>query len=418
MGGAVQEGARRALTGASLDPMELLLTPANARALAARLSEMRGAAMKIGQLLSMEASQLLPRELSAALGMLRADAHQMPMSQLVDVLGREYGRGWEQRFRRFSFTPLAAASIGQVHRAQTRDGRDLALKVQYPGVARSIDSDIDNLAMLLRLLVPRGLDIAPLLAEAKAQLQREADYRLEAEMLRHYAQLLGTDPDFIVPGVHSDLSTDHILAMDYIEGEPIDALAVGSSQEILDRAGTRLVRLLLREMFAFGFMQTDPNFANFLHATASGRIALLDLGAARPLATELVQGYALLAEALLHGRLDLVPAAAERLGYLREQDSAAERQAMTDLMWLASEPIRSAGPYDFAASTLAARVSDRAQDLFLRQGFTTTPPPSTMFIHRKVVGIFFLCARLGARVDVSALLREALAETGDEASTA
>jgi predicted unusual protein kinase regulating ubiquinone biosynthesis (AarF/ABC1/UbiB family) len=130
-------------------------------------------AMKMGQMLSMESADILPREFTDALATLRDSANRMPRSQVRGVLGREYGKGWEARFETFDYEPAAAASIGQVHRARTRDGRDLALKIQYPGVARSIDSDVDNMALFLRLanILPIEMDISGIVAEVKRQLR-------------------------------------------------------------------------------------------------------------------------------------------------------------------------------------------------------------------------------------------------------
>jgi predicted unusual protein kinase regulating ubiquinone biosynthesis (AarF/ABC1/UbiB family) len=143
-GGVVGEGLRQLGSGNRPKAADLLLTPANARRLAERLAEMRGAAMKLGQLLSMEAGDVIPDPLPEILSRLREQANPMPLGQVADVLDAAWGEGWKNRFRRFHFTPLAAASIGQVHEAETKDGRRLAIKIQYPGIARSIDSDLDN----------------------------------------------------------------------------------------------------------------------------------------------------------------------------------------------------------------------------------------------------------------------------------
>ncbi len=149
--GGVAEGVRR-LTGVTPeDAVNMFLTAANAQKLAKRLAGMRGAAMKMGQILSMEGVDILPAEFSDALAILRDSANTMPDSQIRRVLGREYGKGWEAKFRHFDYEPIAAASIGQVHRVTAKNGRDLALKIQYPGVAKSINSDVDNMAMFLRI---------------------------------------------------------------------------------------------------------------------------------------------------------------------------------------------------------------------------------------------------------------------------
>ena len=150
-GGMLDEGARQWAQGKRPALSQLLLTSGNVHRVVEQLSQLRGAARKVGQLLSMDAGDLLPREFSEILSRLRCDAHPLPMSQLVAVLNESWGKGWEGRFERFSFTPLAAASIGQVHAAKDKDGQRLAIKVQYPGVRESISSDVDNVATLLRM---------------------------------------------------------------------------------------------------------------------------------------------------------------------------------------------------------------------------------------------------------------------------
>ena len=182
--GAAAEALKRFARGDTSSAGEALLSASNARRLAARLAKLRGAAMKIGQLVSLQGEDLLPPEFAEALAVLRAQASPMPLPQLRRMLGREYGKGWERKFATFDDEPVAAASIGQVHRATTPDGRDLALKIQYPGVARSIASDVDNVAALLRLfhLLPPGFDVGSMAAEAKRQLSQEADYVSEGAL--------------------------------------------------------------------------------------------------------------------------------------------------------------------------------------------------------------------------------------------
>ena len=262
-GGMLAEGARRLAAGERPQLSDMLLTPGNALRLTEQLSKLRGAAMKLGQMISLDAGDLLPAELTAILARLRDAAHYMPPSQLNQVLIGEWGKDWRKRFARFEATPIAAASIGQVHRATLPDGRVVAIKVQYPGVAASIDADVDNVATLLRLstLLPDSLDIAPLLAEAKQQLREETDYLREAEQMRRYGALLAGNPAFVVPAPVPELSGERVLAMDFIPGAPIDTLE-GADQATRDAAMGALLGLVLRELFEFGFMQTDPNFAN------------------------------------------------------------------------------------------------------------------------------------------------------------
>ena len=219
---ALLEGARQVGRGERPELRDLVLTPANARRVADELARMRGAAMKLGQLISMDAGGVLPRELTQIMVRLRAEADFMPPRQLKSVLTRAWGPDWHRRFHRFDVRPIAAASIGQVHRARTEDGRDLAIKAQYPGVARSIDSDIDNVVALFRLsgLAPPAMDLDPLVAEAKRQLREEADYVQEARNLRRYGALISDEAGFALPEVDDALSTETVLAMSFVRGDP------------------------------------------------------------------------------------------------------------------------------------------------------------------------------------------------------
>lgn len=387
-------------------PDLLALSPADGRRLAERLSRMRGAAMKIGQLLSMNGKDLLPPEFVELLAPLRQAAHVMPFGQIVGVLEREYGRDWNKRFRRFEFTPVAAASIGQVHRAETRDGRRLAIKVQYPGVKESIDSDIDNLSALVRLfgLGPAGIELTPLLEEARRQLHREADYGAEAASMETYGALIGVDPVLQVPAVQPDFCTPSLLAMDFADGVPIDRLASEpQTRAVRDLVATALSRLMLRELFEFGLVQTDPNFANYLYDERDGRILLLDFGAARPVRASLAERYRTLARAAIDLDRNRVREAAVAIGFLGADDTPTHMEGLVDLILLAAEPLRHRGDYDFGASDLFLRANDLGQDLVFRRGFKRTPPTETAFLHRKFVGSFMLCARLRARINVGAI---------------
>ena len=414
--GGVAEGVRR-VTGIEVEAeaRNLLLTGANAKRLAKRLSSMRGAAMKLGQLLSLEGEDLLPAEVAQALSVLRADGDAMPVAQLHRVLGQAYGKGWQERFQEFDEDPIAAASIGQVHRAVTRDGRRIVLKIQYPGIARSIHSDVDNLASALRLtrLLPGEIELDEILAEAQRQLRLEADYLEEAESLKRYGELLGSAPEFVVPDVHADLTTRHVLAMDHLPGRPLeDVCGAEHSQERRDRAATALLGLLLRELFEFRFVQTDPNFANYLWLPDTDQIGLLDLGAAREVNPELSRNYARLCRAGMLGDRREMLDVAYAMGLLTGSPGRAQREAFVDFMLLAAEPFRRSGHYDFSQSNVPVRAREAAAQLALRHGFVQPPPPDVLFLQRKLGGSFLLCARLGARVEVRTLLEEALERHG------
>jgi len=408
-GGMLAEGMRQVARGNLPSAADLVLTPANARRVSEKLSELRGAAMKVGQLLSMDGGDILPAELAAILARLRADARPMPMSEVVTVMQEYFGQGWENHFKRFSFTPMAAASIGQVHTAMTQGDRQLALKIQYPGISQSIDSDVDNVATLLNVsrLVPKGLDLQPLLQEAKRQLHQETDYLVEAAHLRRFAIALKDSPKFVVPGVDEDLTRKNILAMDFLEGEPIESLS-GATRTVRDRVAGLLLELLFRELFEFGMIQTDPNFANYLYNPGTRQLALLDFGATRDYTATVTEAYQGLLDAALRADHDAMSGSAQAIGYFREDIHTRQRAAVIELFVLATEPARTRGQYDFGASDLAARIRDAGMALSFNQGYWHTPPADAVFLHRKLGGLYLLAARLRAKVDVRKILERYL----------
>jgi predicted unusual protein kinase regulating ubiquinone biosynthesis (AarF/ABC1/UbiB family) len=410
--GAAAEGLSRMVRGERADLASLVLTPANAERLAESLATMRGAVMKVGQLMSMDGHGVLPPAFAELLGRLRDGAHAMPATQLVETLAAAYGADWHRRFRRFSFAPVASASIGQVHRAETHDGRVLALKIQHPGVRRSIDADIANLALLARTpgLLPPTLDPAPLLERVRQQLHRETDYVAEARALQAYRQQLGDDPLLVVPEVDAEFSTPQILATRFVPGEPVDRLAARSdlAPARRDAVATALCRLALRELFEMRLVQTDPNFANYLVDAATGHVALIDFGATEEVAEARVVQMREFGRALRDGDSRQIEAAARVIGFIDAADPPAQTAGVMRLLEAGAEPLRHRGPYDFARTDLVARVFSQGRSQFFGEGFARTPPPDLVFLYRKFVGTFLLCVRLGARVDLGALFDTAL----------
>ena len=408
-GGMLSEGARRIAAGERPRIGDLLLTPGNIGRVAERLSHLRGAAMKLGQMISMDAGDFLPAELTQVLARLRDNAHHMPPQQLQQVLAMQWGKDWRTRFRRFEPRPIAAASIGQVHRATTHDGRDLAIKVQYPGVRESIDADIDNVATLLRVsgLLPRELDIAPLLAEAKRQLADEADYLREGEQMALFGTLLADDAMIVVPTLDAEFTTDRVLAMSFVDGSPIESL-VTASQAVRDAAMHGLIGLVLRELFEFGVMQTDPNFANYRFQPESGRLVLLDFGAARAVGANTARAYRRLVQAGLDGDRPGVRDAALAAGFIGTavvERHGARLDRMIDI--ILAELDRS-GSFDFGDRRFVAALRDHAMEVAADKATWHIPPADILFVQRKISGTALLAARLEAQVDVRGLMRRAL----------
>ncbi len=407
--GVLAEGMRRLARGERPHLSDLLLTPANALRVTEQLSRLRGAAMKLGQMISMDAGDVLPAELTAILARLRDAAHFMPPAQLGRVLSAQWGADWRGQFARFEATPIAAASIGQVHRATLPDGRVIAVKVQYPGVADSIDADVDNVSTLLRMsgLLPGSLNIAPLLAEAKRQLHEEADYLREAEQMHRYGELLEGNDGFVVPTGLPELSGKRVLAMDFVPGEPIEALA-SAPQAVRDKAMEALLGLVLREIFEFGFMQTDPNFANYRWQADTGRIVLLDFGAARTVPAGTVAAYRRLMQAGLAEDRAGLAAALEEAGFISAHTIQHHAPALDSMIEILVEHLGRPGLFDFADRSFVARLRGHAETIVADRAAWHIPPPETLFLQRKVSGMALLAVKLQAQLPLRAMVSEAL----------
>ncbi len=391
------DGLRHLSQGSRPDLASVLLTPVNALRLTESLSHMRGAALKLGQMMSMDVGLVLPPALSEILAKLRDDAQPMPDAQVASVLNSAWGPHWRSRFTRFDMQPFAAASIGQVHRATSTDGRELAIKVQYPGVRASIDSDLNNAATLMRLpgLLPRGMDIAPLLTEAKQQLHQEADYVAEARHLTRFNALLAGSDVFMLPEVQADLSSATVLAMTYIESQPLESLTA-APQEVRNRVTGQLIELVLRELFELGFMQTDPNLANYRYEPQSKRMVLLDFGAVRNIAPELTADFRALLDAALDRDTMRTRSAMQKIGYFDAKVAARHQALITQMFETAMTPLRQETPFDFGRTDLIERLRDMGLAMGSDQDLNHVPPAATLFLHRKIGGMYLLATKLKA----------------------
>jgi len=401
--GMLGEGAKQLSQGNRPKVSDMLLTPSNAKRVTKQLSTMRGAAMKVGQLLSMEANDFLPEELSSILAELRNRAFSMPQDQLDAALVEAYGEDWLDLFADFNYTPLAAASIGQVHRATTLGGEEIVLKIQYPGVAQSIDSDVDNIAMLLRIsnVLPKHMDITDLLKDAKRQLHEEADYFQEADYLEQFYSALKDQPAFIVPKHYPEFTTQAILAMEFVPGEAIEHLDVLDATE-RDELMANLFDLMLTELFELRLMQTDANFANYHFQTSENKIVLLDFGASRAFPKKFVTNYKRLIRAVIAKDDEALIDAADRLGYHTHAASNRYQQFLLEVFYIGLEPFAHQGSYDFANANISSRIAEISDQAYDFKEFWQTPPTDILYLHRKLGGMFLLATRLGARVNCHA----------------
>ena len=406
------EGARRLATGELPKLQDMMLTPGNAMRLADRLSHLRGAAMKLGQMISMDAGDILPPELSNILATLRDNANFMPPRQLQQMLRSEWGDDWREQFAEFQMRPIAAASIGQVHKAVTHDGRTLAIKVQYPGIRESIDADVDNVATLLRIsnMLPAQLDLGPLLEAAKAQLHEEADYQREGAQMQLYAELLKDDDRFVVPTLDEGLTRERIIAMSFEPGVPIESLET-ANQDLRNQVTSTVIELVMRELFEFGVMQTDPNFANFQYQHDTGRVVLLDFGATREVMPSVQASYRDLMTAGLNGDMEEVIAASVNAGFVNPAAVKRHKDIIENMTQIILDEFGHDGPFDFGDRAFVSVLRDEGMRVAADRQSWLIPPTETLFVQRKISGTAMLGARLKAVVPVRAMILKALTDT-------
>jgi predicted unusual protein kinase regulating ubiquinone biosynthesis (AarF/ABC1/UbiB family) len=410
-GNIVKGATKQIISGQRPSLTQSLLNIDNAISITKRLAHMRGAAMKLGQLLSMDAGELLPAEWEPILSRLRQEADPMPKAQLIKTLEASWSKDWHQKFSYFSFAPIASASIGQVHRATLKDGRQLAIKVQYPGIRESIDSDIDNVMSLLKLsgVLPKNIDLTSLLADAKIQLKNEANYLQEAKFLNAYRVNLRNDPRFIVPFVVDELTDQNVLAMEYIEGSPITDISTMSTG-IVDLVCTRLMHLTYQELFTHKLMQSDPNFANFLYQSDTQKIVLLDFGACRHISQHTSAHYLAMADAMLRQDTNDMRSALYSLGLVDNNMSVVAIDTVLKACFEASDCLQSDTGYNLKKQQLIKRIQEISMPLVTDKTAAAYPIFEVALVNRKITGIILLANKLGATLDFKSALAPYLME--------
>ncbi|KAI9288210.1 ABC1 family-domain-containing protein [Umbelopsis sp. AD052] len=412
--GAMNESLKR-MTGISKAEGGVMLSEKNVDRLVEKLSQMRGAALKMGQMLSIQGIQaansgqsMLPPQLEQVLLRVHDSANYMPEWQMEKVMKEQLGSEWRSNFSSFDPIPIAAASIGQVHAATlASNGMSLAIKIQYPGISESIDSDLNNLKTLVTFsnLLPKGLYLDNTIRVTKQELAWECDYVREADNAVRFKSLLSGDERYKVPTVVKDLSTRMVLISERLRGQVLSK-ALEEPQELKNKLGENLLRLCLREVFSFRFMQTDPNWSNFFYNRQSGQIELLDFGACREFPSDFLSKYGKILLSASRNDREGVWQYSKDLGFVTGYETAVMKEAHIDSVMVLGEPFRSDAPeiYDFSTQTVTARVRDTIP-VMLRHRLTP-PPDETYGLHKKLSGAFLLCTKLNSAFDTKRVWKE------------
>ncbi|MCO4771032.1 MAG: AarF/ABC1/UbiB kinase family protein [Deltaproteobacteria bacterium] len=395
------------------------------------LGELKGSMMKVGQMLSTYGEALLPAEANAVLKSLQSTSPTLRWEVIEERLLDELG---EDRLGELDIeeTPLAAASLGQVHAAVIRaSGERVAVKVQYPGVDKAVDADLSTLRQFLRVagLAPTGPSAAALFSEVRSMLQREVDYSLERETTDSFASAFVEEPRLWVPRTYPRFSTPRVLTTELIEGVRFDAPAVAElSQERRDALGELVFEMLLREVFVLRAVQTDPHMGNFLVRIGADhdRVGLLDFGAVRAIGDDVMGTYVQFIAGAVHQSAPPMEAVGRAMGFLRDGDPDELRQRFVELCLLVVEPFadpnRPGGPpafmdaqgrYDWGATDLPSRLAAKGKAGVLAFKLRT-PPAWTFFLDRKLGGVYMLLSVLGARFDGRALVTRFIDAYGAE----
>jgi len=400
-------GLGKRLGGISADLVGQELQQRTAEQLFKVLGELKGGAMKFGQALSVFESAL-PDELAgpyrAALTRLQEAAPPMPAGTVHSVLTEQLGEGWQECFTEFDDRPSAAASIGQVHRAVWHDGRDVAVKVQYPGAGEALVSDLTQLGRFARLLGPLvpGMDLKPLIAELHDRITEELDYSLEAEAQHAFAEEYEADEDVVVPRVVRQ--TDQVLVSEWLEGIPLSEVIAEGSQEERDRAGQLLSRFLFSGTIRTGLLHADPHPGNFRLVTGGSaepgnwRLGVLDFGTVDRLPDGLPPTIGEVLRMTLDGDAETAYELLRKEGFVKERielDPEAVREYLLPIV----EPA-CVEEFTFSREWLrgqAARVADPRSPAH-QLGRQLNLPPSYLLIHRVTLSTIGVLCQLGATV--------------------
>lgn len=379
------------------------------------LGKLKGTAMKVGQTLSIYGEHLLPKEVNELLKTLQQNSPPLAWDKIEEVLLRELGKE-KLALLEIEHEAVAAASIGQVHRARVRaTGQLLALKIQYPGVEDAVETDLKLLKFILNVseLVPRGPRFDQIFAEIREMFQQEINYHLELKWAQAFRQRLKDDERYIVPDVYPEFSSRRVLAYEFIDGHRADAPEVQNLPlERRNQIGRAYLELYLRELFEFREVQTDPHLGNYrvqINAkSGTDRLVLFDFGAVRAVPTNFLKSYYNLVQGSMFSDPRLIEKAGRMLGLLLPEDSLDLVDDYVKLTTLIIEPFEEkSGEYHWGTSDLPKRVAVQATKI-AGSYHLRAPPRELVFLDRKLGGVFIFLSVMNCQMSGRDLVLAAL----------
>lgn len=368
--------------------------------LAQELGKLKGSLQKAGQLFSIYGEHFLPPEVAEILKSLQKDSPPVAFEVMVKHAKRSLG---QEKFGQIQIdpTPIGAASIGQVYKVKiSGDSRDWCMKVQYPGVDKSIDSDLDVLRRVFSVLkfIPRDMNLDGLFSEIRSMLHREVDYTKEAEATDQFKDWLANDHRFVVPIVSRDYLTRRVILTTFQQGFDIDSPEVLSlSQERRNRLGVAILELFFMEFFTFRTVQTDPHFGNYrvrINADGLDQWVLLDFGAVRSFPQAFVKDYQAIGDAVVFKKdPQHLFKALRSLKIMTDQDTEDDIAAFYEISKLIAEPFLSYDEYCWGRTQLAQRTAAKVKTILFEHGIRR-PPQELIFLDRKTSGVFTILQKL------------------------
>ncbi len=399
---------RRPFLSASERERELLETHVrNAKRIVESSRHLRGAFLKLIQMLSMR-QDLLPGDALEVLRTTQSAVPPMNYAMIGEQIRSEIGKRPEMLFKSFDRTAFAAASLGQVHRATLKDGTEVAVKIQYPGVEDTVEQDLQNLKLLLRTVEALGRDVMrqkidtrTVYAELVERLREELDYVNEARNMAEFGRLFADDPEIVVPHVIKELSSRRVLTMTFVEGYPLaDVIGPEVDAELREWVARKMFTMLWRQIVEFGVLHTDFHPGNYL-VSYHPRLGVLDFGSIRRFPEPIRKAHLQVARAIIERDDKLLGAAMQKLGYLERGQDA---RPLVKVMHILFEPLYVEGgfdPRDYDSVGKAAEVGEIAFEHKLYKS-----PAHSVFLIRALIGMEGIIRGLGIRADYRELFRE------------